>query len=87
MLGVCASKDLKKKCLLGHVFDWGGWNDWLWSQAVDWFEDMRATTYMFFPINDWQHPKYKQKYAKDRCIQYLIDLQSWKRKTTNQIDR
>jgi hypothetical protein len=24
MLGVCASKDLKKKCLLGHVFDWGG---------------------------------------------------------------
>jgi len=85
MLGVCASKNWKKRCLLGHIFYWGWGDDWSWSETIDIFEDMRATTYMFYPVNDWQHPKYKQKHAKDRCIQYLKDLQLWKRKTTQQL--
>jgi hypothetical protein len=68
-----------KNCLLGHLFDLGG------NSLIDFFEELYATTYMFFPVNDGTHPNYKQSTPKQRCIAYIKDLASGKQKTTYQI--
>ena len=68
-----------KNCLFGHLFDFGG------AKLMDWFENVFATTYMVYPVNDGTHPNYKQSSPKERCIAYLKDLQSGKEKTTYQI--
>lgn len=78
-----------KNCLLGHVFEFGGgetkeegatYNKG--TKALDFFEGFYATTYMFYPVNDGEHPKYQQPTAKERCITYLKDLRDGKEKTT-----
>lgn len=70
-----------KGCLMSHIFDWGG-GDNGGSEAWDWFEECWATTYMVYPVNDKQHPKYQQSDPKERCIAYLKDLQNGSEKTT-----
>ena len=70
-----------KGCVMSHIFDWGG-GDNGGSEAWDWFEDRWATTYMIYPVNDKQHPKYQQPEAKGRCIAYLKDLKDGKEKNT-----
>ena len=81
MLGVCRSKDQTKNCLLGHIFNMGK-DDKESNELVDWFEACVATTYMFFPVNDGENPKYQQPTARERCIEYLKDLRNGKAKTT-----
>ena len=80
-----------KGCVMSHIFDWGGGdekddNGWTkGSQAWDWFEEIWATTYMIYPVNDKQHSKYQQDTPKQRCIAYLKDLRDGKEKNTQQL--
>lgn len=51
----------------------------------DMFEEQWATTYMIYPVNDGENPKYQQSTPKQRVISYLKDLKSWNTKTSNQL--
>lgn len=42
------------------------------------FEDWYATTYMMYPVNDWEDIRYQQPTQKQRVIQYLKDLRDGK---------
>jgi hypothetical protein len=85
LIGHCRSKDGTKNCLMGHVFDWGGGDAGQGGVAVALFEECIATTYMFFPINDGEDPRYQQPTARQRCIAYLKDIQSGKEPDCNQL--
>lgn len=78
LLGHCRTKDGSQGCLMSHVFDWGGGDDGQGGAAVAIFEECIATTYMFFPINDGEDPRYPQPTAKERCIAYLKDIRDGK---------
>ena len=81
---VCATQD-GKLCLLGQIYAYAG-GDEKTEQAnrvVDAFEEVWATTYMFFPVNDGKNPNYQQPTAKERCIAYLKDLRDGKTKSTS----
>ena len=51
----------------------------------DMFEEQWATTYMVYPVNDWENPKYQQATPKQRVIAYLKNLKEWKEDTTYQL--
>lgn len=85
----CASKDGKKKCVMAHIFHFGGGDGNIdedgtngGTRAWDFFEEAWATTYMIYPVNDGENPKYQQKTPKQRCIAYLKNLRDGKEKTT-----
>lgn len=59
-----------KNCLFGHIFNWAGNRGW------EWLENIVASTYMVYPVNDKAHPSYQQDTAKERCIAYLKDIES-----------
>jgi hypothetical protein len=65
-----------KNCLFGHIFDFGG------GKMMDLFESVVATTYMIYPVNDGEHPNYKQDTPKARCLAYLKDIREGKAKST-----
>lgn len=44
----------------------------------DLFEDGYATTYMIYPVNDWEDIRYQQPTPKQRLVQYLKDLRDGK---------
>lgn len=73
-----------KNCFFGHLFSMGK-NDkegnFLWGA----FEEIWATTYMIYPVNDGEHPRYNQPTPKQRIIAYLKDLRDGKQKTTYQL--
>lgn len=71
-------------CVMSHIFDFGG-GDNGGGDAWDFFEGMWATTYMIYPVNDGEHPQYKQSTPKQRCIAYLKDLRDGKQKNTRQL--
>jgi hypothetical protein len=68
-----------KNCLFGHIFDLGG------SKMMDMFEEIVATTYMVYPVNDGENPKYQQETPKLRCIAYLQDILDGKARSTLQL--
>ena len=70
-----------KGCVMSHIFDWGG-GDNGGSDTWDWFEEVFATTYMIYPVNDGQHPNYQQSTPKERCIAYIRNLRDGIEKTT-----
>lgn len=76
---ICRTKNQKQNCLLGHVFNWGG------NIGIDWLESNVATTFMFYPVNDGEHPNYPQETAKDRCIAYLTDIENGVVKSSAQL--
>ena len=73
--GVVKTKE-NQSCVMGHVFDMGG--DYFWSM----FEEIYATTFMIYPVNDGDHPDYQQATPKERVISYLKDMLEGKVKTT-----
>lgn len=81
---VCRTKG-GENCLFGHLFDYGGGDNGKGSFICDWFEEMYATVYMFFSINDGEHPDYPQKTPKQRIVAYLKDLRDGKQQTTQQL--
>lgn len=76
-----------KNCVMGHLVNWYYGKDWQGSVSPvwDWFEEMWATTYMIYPVNDGGNPKYKQPTARERVIAYLKDLRDGKEKTSVQL--
>lgn len=82
------SAEEKKGCVMSHIFDFGGGDERDESgftkggNAWDFFEEVFATTYMIYPVNDGENKKYQQKTAKERCIAYIKDLRDGKEKTT-----
>jgi hypothetical protein len=66
----------KQNCLFGHLVNWHYGSDYEGdiSPIWDWFEEMWATTYQVYPVNDGQNPKYPQATPKARTIAYLKNL-------------
>ena len=69
-----------KNCLYGHLVEFVG-NDHC-NDAIDIFENLYATTYMVFPVNDGTSNIYKQNNPRDRCIAYLQNMVNGIEKTT-----
>lgn len=78
------SKDGKKNCIMGHIYAFGagGYNKDGGTSTQDYFEEVWATTYMIYPVNDGKNPKYQQATPKQRVLAYLKDLRDGKEKTT-----
>jgi hypothetical protein len=73
-----------KNCFFGHLFNMGvdeNESNFIWSV----FEEVWATTYMIYQVNDGTDPRYQQPPAKQRVIQYLKDLRDGKEKNTRQL--
>ena len=68
--------EVGKNCVYGHLHAFGG------NPLCDIFEEAIATTYMLYPVNDGEHPDYKQPTPKQRILAYIRDLKSGKQKTT-----
>ena len=82
----------KQNCVMGHLMNWYYGKEYkgVIAQAWDMFEEMWATTYMLYPVNDgrspeWMNYRYEQKTPKERVIAYLRNLAEGKEKTTNQL--
>jgi len=80
---VVRSKD-NKNCFFGHLFNMG--KDEKESNTI-WglFEELYATTYMIYPVNDGENPAYQQSTPKQRVIAYLKDLRDGRAKTTYEV--
>ncbi len=83
-LDIVRSKDSKKNCLFGHIFNIGCLGFQLHGKYYDeevggnmlwdWFEGALSTTFQVFLINDGKDDRYKQQTAKDRCIAFIKDI-------------
>lgn len=82
---VVRTKGNTQNCLLGHLHNYGGGDEGKGGFVCGMFEEFYATTYMFYRINDGEHPKYQQETAKDRIIAYLKDLKSGDELSTGQL--
>lgn len=51
----------------------------------DMFEEQWASTYMIYPVNDWEHPRYQQATPKQRVIAYLKALMNGEEKNTQDL--
>lgn len=83
-LDTVRSKDGAKNCFFGHLFNMSPDEDRanaLWGL----FEDLYATTFMVYGINDAPGARYPQDTPKQRVIAYLRDLASGKEKTSAQV--
>ncbi len=81
-----------KGCVMSHIYDFGGGDtkcpnsdQTLGSEAWDFFEEVWATTYMIYEVNDGANPRYTQPTPKKRCIAYIKDLKNGKAKTVLQL--
>lgn len=77
------SADGSTNCFFGHLFNMGA-DDEQGSALWNWFEELWATTYMVYPVNDGQHEKYQQKTPKKRMLAYLRALADGTEMTTEQ---
>lgn len=97
LIGECRSKDETQHCLISHIYNFAGGDEvdevyvkpngksvsiTKGSNAIDFFEERWATTFMFYKVNDGKHPNYPQATAKERCIAYLKNLRDGKEKST-----
>lgn len=60
----------EQNCIIGHIFNIGK-DDREGNLWVQGFEANIATTYMIFPVNDGEHPRYQQATPRERCLAYL----------------
>lgn len=86
-VGTVRNKDNTQNCCFGHLVNWYYGKDYegTISDVWDFFEEVWATTYMIYPVNDGENPKYPQSTPKARVIAYLEDLNSGKEKTSSQL--
>lgn len=72
---------------MGHLVNWYYGPDYQGTVSELWdnFEEIWATTYMIYPVNDGENPKYQQKNARDRVVAYLENLNAGKEKNTQQL--
>lgn len=81
---VVRSADGSRNCFFGHLFSMGA-DDREGTRLWDWFESEYSTTYSVYPINDGDHPGYRQETPKQRVLAYLRDLRDGRAKTTMQV--
>lgn len=81
--GTVRSADGSTNCFFGHLFNMGG-TDEQGSALWNWFEELWATTYMIYPVNDGQNPAYPQPTPKQRVLAYLRALADGTELTTTQ---
>lgn len=88
-VGVVRTEGNKQNCCFGHLVNWWYGKDYEGSISEIWdtFEEVYVTTYMIYPVNDGENPKYQQSTPKQRVIAYLEDLNSGKAKTSYQLMR
>ncbi|MCC3292412.1 hypothetical protein [Arthrobacter sp. zg-Y1110] len=77
------SADGTTNCFFGHLFNMGG-TDERGSALWNWFEEMWATTYAIYPVNDGKNPAYPQATPKQRVLAYLRALADGTELTTLQ---
>lgn len=92
IVDIVRSKDNARNCVMGHLINWFYGKDYTGpiSNAWDIFEEMWATTYMIYPINDgkspsWMNFVYDQTTPKARVVAYIKNLVEGKEKTTHQL--
>lgn len=82
-LDTVRSKDGKKNCFFGHLFNMSpdeGRANALWGM----FEELYATSYRIYPVNDGENPRYPQATPKQRILAYLRALAAGEEMTTEQ---
>lgn len=86
------NKGNTKNCIMGYLVNWYYGKDYEGNIAELWdmFEEMWATTYMIYPVNDgdsppWMNYRYDQPTPRERVIAYLKNLSSGKEKSTNEL--
>lgn len=84
---VVRTKGNEKNCVMGHLVNWYFGKDYEGKLEPVWslFQEMWATTYMLYPVNDGENEKYQQETPKERTIAYLKDLRDGNEKTTSQL--
>ena len=70
-------------CFFGHLFNMES-DEHAANELWGIFEEGYATTFMIYPVNDGEHPKYQQSTPKQRVIAYLKDLRDGKEMTTHE---
>lgn len=66
-----------QNCLMGHFINFCEHDlDDNVAPSWDWFEQMVATPYMVYPVNDGTDPDYPQGSARERCIAFMKDILS-----------
>lgn len=94
-VNVVRSADGTRNCLFGHLFQWGTDHpsvahldlkkrEWLANYLWEAFEQLWATTYMVYPVNDGKNPRYPQPTPKQRILAYMRALQRGDELTTMQ---
>ena len=78
------SADGTTNCFFGHLFNMGG-NDARGNELWSGFENLWASTYMLYPINDGTDSRYPQATPKQRVLAYLRDLKSGAAKNVPQL--
>lgn len=78
------SKDGTTNCFFGHLFAMAP-DDQHGSELWSGFENLWASTYMVFPINDGTNPRYPQATPKQRILAYLRDLRDGNAKTVPEL--
>lgn len=78
------SADGTTNCFFGHLFKMGG-NDARANALWNGFENVWASTYMIFPINDGTDARYPQATPKQRVLAYLRDLNTGAAKAVPQL--
>lgn len=82
-LGTVRSKDGARNCFFGHLFNMSPDEDRanaLWNL----FEELYATTYRLYGVNDGTNPRYPQETPKQRILAFLRALQAGDEMTTEQ---
>lgn len=82
-LDTVRSKDGTRNCFFGHLYNMSPDEDRanaLWAM----FEDLYATTFVIYSINDGSIPRYPQETPRQRILAYLRALQAGDEMTTEQ---
>lgn len=86
MIDKCGEPEMKKWCVMGHLFCWASGkkkDEKRANRIFNYFEERIATTYMIYPVNDGLHSNYSQSTPKERCIEYLQNIKNGIEKTTS----
>lgn len=91
-LDTVRNTDNTRNCVMGHLVNWFYGKDYEGNIEPAWslFEEVWATTYMIYPINDgespsWMNHQYDQCTPRLRVIAYLQNLAVGKEQTTPQL--
>lgn len=71
-----------KCCLLGHVHNYGTKKFRNGPKTYEMFEQLYATEFMVFPVNDGKNSRYPEATPKQRCVTYVKNLRDGSEKTT-----